>query len=131
MCLPLCRCVCANRCPTVKYLYPQASQTPMLLTELTLLLSNQSQASVTAGGGSLTDSLNSCARLCARVLSLNRQRTPLKSLKSIITIAPVLRKCRHQLKRPPVCLFVCLSVCLSVFVCLFFTGAGGKKEENG
>lgn len=109
----------------LKYLYPQASQAPVLLTKFTLLLSNQSKASVTAGGESLTDSLSSCARLCARLFSLNRQCT--LQLKSIITTAPVLKKCQHQLKRPSVCLSVLLSAC---FVCLFFREQG-EKEENG
>lgn len=127
MCLPLCGCVCAYRCPTVKYLHPQASQTAMLLTELTLLLLNQSKASVTAGGESLTDSLNSCARLCASVLPLNRQCA--LQLKSIITTAPVLQKCQHQLKRA-LCLFVCLSVCLSVLV-LFAFSSWEQGEKGG
>lgn len=126
VCFPAYACVCANRCPTVKYLYPQASQTPMLLTELTLLLLNQSKASVTAGGESLTESLNSCASLCAQVFSLNRLCT--LQLKSIIRTAPILQKHQHQLKRPSVCLFGRPSVCL---LCLpvFFMEAGGKRRR--
>lgn len=47
-------------------------------------------------------------------------------LESIITAAPVLKKCQHQLKRPSVCLSVLLSAC---FVCLFLWEQGGRGGE--
>lgn len=116
--------MCAHRCPTVKYLYPQTSQMHTLLTELTLPLLNQSKASVTAGGASLTDSLNSSHVFVLESSLLNRHCT--LQLESIITTAPVPQKCQHRLKGPSVCLSVRLSVCS---VCLFFMGAGGKAGE--
>lgn len=116
-CMHVCMCVCVNRCPTVKYLYPPASQMPVLLTELTLLLLNR-----------LTDSLNSCASLCAPVLALNRSCT--LQLKINHKNGTCSTEMPASVKKGP--LFVCLSVRLSVcFIRLFVMGAGGKGEENG
>lgn len=114
LCLPLCGCMYVCECLQVSYSHIKIS----LPTSLTDTHAADGVKSVKGKRyrrrrESLTDSLNSCARLCAQVLSLYCQRT--LQLKSIITTAPVLQKCQHQLKRLSVCLFVCLCLLLFAF----------------
>lgn len=85
------------------------------VTEFTLPLLNQSKASVTVGGASLTDSLNSS--LCSLSVHTAAQINHNYSVCSAEMPSSVKKN------RPHVCLLG------RFFVCLFFTGAGGK--ENG
>lgn len=132
----VCVCECQQVYATLKYLHPQASQATILLTEVTLLLLNQSKASVTAGEESLTHSLSSCVHLCARLFFFSFLF--LRGGLSMLSVAQI----NHHYStwsiempasvKKTVCLFVCPSVCL---LCLpfFFSSRRGErgKKENG
>lgn len=127
--------VFAYRCPTVKSLRPHASQTPVLLTELTLpaaLEISQRQARRRRGFNRLLELAR--LSLCPSPLFESSAHTAAQINHNCSTCS--VQKCQHRLKRPLClcvsvcgCLFVCLSVCL--FCLPFFPRNGGGGGEKG
>lgn len=92
-----------------------------------LLLSNQSKASVTTGGESLTDSLNSFARLCALSLLFE------SSAHTAAQINHNYSTCSTEMPasvKKVLCLFAFLSLCLSVLFVFSSREQGGKRKKG-
>lgn len=89
-------------------------------------LLNQSKASVMTGGERLTESLNSCACLCAPVLPLK------SSVHTAVQINHNYSICSTEMSasvKKTLCLFVCLSV--GLFCLPFLHGNGEGKGGVG